>query len=413
VRRIVLVAAALGAAASPGSADSIVLTNGRVIEADRAWLEGANVRFQLKGAIFSMPREVVARVDAAGGGSGLEDLDVRLSRERLAAGEAQDALRHGRVAVFRQPQSVPALQALAAAQVALGDAASARKTLGDALALEPANARSLELLGDALADAGDFAAAREQYERAAATSPAPRLTEKLDALAVDPVADSASSARFRIRFDGAADQPLGLSVVKVLDEAWQDHEQKLGFAPRYPVTVVLQTAKAFYDTTRAPGWVAAWNDGTIRVPVAGLERPTAGLVRVLRHEMAHSFVAARTGANCPTWLQEGVAQWLEGGDPAREDEGLVSLARSTQLPKLETLEKPFVGLPEARAQLAYAGSLSAVAYIVKQYGTDGLRRIVAALAAGQKPAEALPSAIGLGYADLQKAWEQKLVATRG
>jgi hypothetical protein len=148
------------------------------------------------------------------------------------------------------------------------------------------------------------------------------------------------------------------------------------------------------------------------VPVAGLERPTAGLVRVLRHEMAHSFVAARTGANCPTWLQEGLAQWLEGGDPGREDKGLVSLARSTQLPKLESLERPFVGLPEARAQLAYAGSLSAVAYIMKQYGTDGLRRIVAALAAGQPPAQALPAAIGLSYADLQKAWEQKL-ANRG
>jgi tetratricopeptide (TPR) repeat protein len=413
VRRIVLVAAALGAAASPSGADKVVLTSGRVIEADRAWLEGANVRFQLKDAIFSMPRELVARVEAAGGGSGLEDLDVRLSRERLAAGEAQDALLHARVALFRQPQSVPALQALAAAQVALGDATSARKTVDDALAIEPANARSLELLGDALADAGDFVAAREQYERAAATAPAPRLTEKLDALAIGPAVDSASSARFRIRFDGAADQPLGLSIVKVLDEAWQDHEQKLGFAPGFPVTVILQTAKAFFDTTRAPGWVAAWNDGTIRVPVAGLERPTAGLVRVLRHEMAHSFVAARTGSNCPTWLQEGVAQWLEGGDPAREDAGLARLARATQLPKLDTLERPFVGLPESRAQLAYAGSLSAVAFIVKQYGTDGLRRIVAALAAGQKPAEALPAAIGITYPDLQKAWEQKLSATRG
>jgi len=407
--RFVLVAAALGAAASPGSTDSIVLTSGRVIEADRAWVDGADVRYQRSDTIYSLPRELVARVETAAGGPGLEDPDVRLSRERLAAGEAQEALLHARVAVFRRPQFVPALQALCAAQVALGDATRAQQTILDALALEPENPRSLELLGDALADTGDFAAAREQYQRAAATAPTPRLTEKLDALG--PVSEAESSARFRIRFDGAADQPLGLSIVKVLDQAWQDHEQQLGFAPGFPVTVVLQTAKAFYDTTRAPGWVAAWNDGIIRVPVAGLERPTAGLVRVLRHEMAHSFVAARTGANCPTWLQEGVAQWLEGGDPGREDKGLASLARSTQLPKLESLERPFVGLPEARAQLAYAGSLSAVAYIMKQYGTDGLRRIVAALAAGQTPAEALTAAIGLSYADLQKAWEQKLATS--
>ena len=63
-------------------------------------------------------------------------------------------------------------------------------------------------------------------------------------------------------------------MLKVLDQAWQDHDRQLGFAPDVPVTVVLQTAKTFYDTTRAPGWAAAWNDGTIRVPVMGLARPT-------------------------------------------------------------------------------------------------------------------------------------------
>jgi hypothetical protein len=104
-----------------------VLTSGRVIEADRAWVEGANVRFRRNDAIFSMPRELVVRVETGGWRPGLEDPDVRLSRERLAAGEAQDALLHARVAFFREPKSVPALQALAAAQVALGDATRAKR----------------------------------------------------------------------------------------------------------------------------------------------------------------------------------------------------------------------------------------------------------------------------------------------
>jgi hypothetical protein len=128
--------------------------------------------------------------------------------------------------------------------------------------------------------------------------------------------------------------------------------------------------------------------------------------------MAHSFVAARTGANCPTWVQEGLAQWLEGGDPGREDASLAKIARSTRLPQLESLEQPFVGLPEKQAQVAYAGSLSAVAYIVKQYGADGMRRLIASLANGLEPAQALPAAIGLSYADLQRAWEQRIVASR-
>ncbi len=387
-----------------------MLTSGRVIEADHAWLEGSEVRYVRNDTIYSVPRELVAKVDASDGGPALVDPDVRKSREQLAGGKAEEALRHARLALFRQPRSVPALQALAAAQIALGDSIRARETAVEALAIEPGSPLSLELLGDALVEAGDFAAAREQYRLAAEAAPQPRVHKKLEALG--PFAGSVSSARFRIRFDGASDEPLGLAVLSVLDQAWEDHEQRLGFAPSVPVTVVLQTAKAFQDTTRAPGWAAAWNDGTIRVPVMGLDRPTATLVRVLRHEVAHSFVASRTGANCPTWLQEGLAQWLEGGDPAREDATLAKLARQTALPRLESLEQAFMDLPEARAQVAYAESLSAVAYILKNHGEDGVRRLIAALATGLKAGEALPAAIGLTYADLQRGWEQRLVARK-
>jgi tetratricopeptide (TPR) repeat protein len=404
-----LLPAALLALVSPAHADSIVLTSGRVIEADQAWLEGQEVRYLRGDRILSVPRALVLRVDAPAGETSLEDPDVRRSRERLAAGEAQEALRHARLALFREPASVAALQALAAAQIALGDTARARASAEAALALEPASPLSRELLGDALAETGDFAAAREQYRLAVASAPQPRVQKKLEALGPSPA--SVSSARFRIRYDGDADEPLGLAILKVLDSAWEDHERRLGFAPELPVTVVLQTATAFRDTTRAPGWAAAWNDGTIRVPVRGLERPTPGLVRVLRHEIAHSFVASRTGANCPTWLQEGLAQWLEGGDPAREDAGLAALVRRPGLPRLESLERPFVALTEERAQVAYAESLSAVAYILEHHGQPGVERLLAALGTGQPAREALPASIGVSYAQLQSGWESRLAAS--
>ena len=209
-------------------------------------------------------------------------------------------------------------------------------------------------------ESGDFAGgARAVPPRARRGRRRPACRGKLEALG--PSAASVSSARFRIRYDGAADEPLGLAVLRVLDAAWEEYERRLGFAPDLPVTVVLQTATTFRDTTRAPDWAAAWNDGTIRVPVMGLDRPTPGLVRVLRHELGHSFVATRAGADCPTWLHEGLAQWLEGGDPEREDAGLARRARGSRLPRLESLEQPFVGLSEADATVAYAESLSAVA----------------------------------------------------
>ena len=392
-------------------ADSVVLTSGRVIEADQAWFEGLELHYRRNGTVYSVPRSLVERVDTADGSTPLEDPDTRNSRERLAAGDPAEALRFARLALFRQPASVPALQALAAAQLALGQVARAREAASTALGLEPGNARSLELLGDALVEGGDFASAREPYRLSLEVADEPRVRKKLDALG--DFAASVSSARFRIQYDGAADEPLGLAVLRVLDSAWEEYERRLGFAPSLPVTVVLQTATTFRDTTRAPDWAAAWNDGTIRVPVAGVERPTPGLVRVLRHELAHSFVAARAGASCPTWLHEGLAQWLEGGDPEREDPGLARLARQSRLPRLDSLERPFVGMSEAAATAAYAQSLSAVAQLLRSGGEAGVGRLIEALGRGLPAAEALPAAFGLSYGELQRAWEAHLLAAGG
>ncbi len=378
-----------------------------MIEADEAWFEGAELRYRRNGAVYAVPRALVTRIGGTGDGTPYEDPDTRRSRERLAAGDASEALRFARLALFREPSSVPALQALAAAQVALGDGERASETARRALGLEPGDALSLELLGDALNEAADFAAARQQYRLALDVQETARVRKKLESLGTSIA--SVSSARFRILYDGGSDEPLGLAVLRVLDSAWEEYQRRLGFCPDLPVTIVLQTAKTFRDTTRAPEWAAAWNDGTIRVPVMGLERPTPGLVRVLRHELAHSFVAVRAGTQCPTWLHEGLAQWLEGGDPEREDAALARLARAARLARLETLERPFLGLSEADATTAYAESLSAVAYLLRLRGEAGVRRLIEALGQGQPAAEALPTAYAMSYGELQRDWEAHLL----
>jgi tetratricopeptide (TPR) repeat protein len=388
------------------SADTIVLAGGGLIEADRTWYEGGELRYRRGGDVFGVPRQLVERVDPGPSGVILVDPDVLRSRSSLANGDPSEALRFARLALFRAPASVDALHALASAQLALGHASRAKESAERALSLDASVSLSHELLGDALKALGDDEAARAAYRAALEKGGSPDVDRKLEGL--DPLSPSLSSARFRLRYDGAADQPLGLRILAVLDGAWEEYERRLGFTPGLPVTVVLETTHGFRDTTRAPEWVAAWNDGTIRVPVQGLDRPTPRLVRVLRHELAHSFVASKTGPNCPTWLHEGVAQWLEGGDPAREDVGLAPLARSGRLTALTVLEAPFVGLGATAAATAYAESLSVVAHMLRLRGEASLLALIAALGEGVTLAEAVPRALPMDYAGLQRSWQAHL-----
>ena len=391
-------------------ADSLVLTNGRVIEADRAWVQGNQVLYERNGATFGIPRSLVARLEQRAPQAAAVDPDVRRARELLAAGDAVAALRLLTQALARDPSSLAAAQSLAEAYLALGDGSAARDAARKALALDARNPRSLALLGDALAALGDRAGAEAEYRKSLQLHPDPAVERKLSESAPAP-ARPTGGAQFRLRFDGSVNQPLGAAVLEALGAAHAEFTRRLGGSPSEPITAVLLTEEAF-QAQRPPMWAAGVNDGTIRVPVRGLDAVTPELVTVLRHELAHSFVTARTGGNCPTWLHEGIAQWLEGGDPARGDAGLAALAKTGGLVPLISLEGPFQSLSDQRATLAYAQSLSVVAFLLRTRGEVGLARLLSALGDGLPSEEALPVALALSYPELQKEWERALAPPR-
>jgi tetratricopeptide (TPR) repeat protein len=408
-RRAGVLLVLLGSLWAPAAgADTIELTNGRVIEADRAWFEGTQVRYQKDGGTYGIPRALVRRVQSQGGQTLDPDLDR--GRARLSAGDPVEATRLLRAAVERDPRSAAAWQALADSYIALGDPRAASDAARRAVALDPRSFRSYELLGDALAAEGDRAGAESAYRSSVSLRPDAEVQKKLAEVGPAPP-QSARGARFRLRYDGGVNEPLGVAVLEALDQAYADFAQRLGFRPDDAIEVVLQTEAAFHDA-RTPEWAAGLNDGTIRVPVRGVAAPSADLLAVLRHELAHSFIAARTRGNCPTWLQEGISQWLEGGDAGRADETLAPLARAQTLPSILSLEAPFHTMPGPEAAQAYAASLSAVAHIVRLRKEAGLLRLLASLSDGLPSEEALPVSMAISYPEFQQSWLSHLRGLR-
>jgi tetratricopeptide (TPR) repeat protein len=388
------------------AADTITLTNGRVIQAGRTWYQGDQLLYEKDGGTYGLPKSLIQNLEQRALPAASADPDVVDARRLLADGKPVEATRRLRAATARDPRLVAAWQGLAEASLALGDARAAQGAAAQAVRLDPQSARSQALLGDANTAAGDRAGAEEAYRRSLALRVDPDVKRKLGDVLPAPVAAS-HGAQFRLKYDGGVNEPLGVAVLKSLTESYREFAARLGASPEDPITVVLQTAVEFQDP-RLPGWAEGVNDGTIRVPVQGLAAPTPRLLRVLRHELAHSFIAARTGGNCPTWLQEGVSQWLEGGDASREDWHLAPAARAGRLLSLVSLEGPFDSLRVADAELAYAQSLSAVAHILERSGEPGLVRLLAALGDRLPSEEALPVALALSYPELQRSWAESL-----
>jgi hypothetical protein len=260
-------------------------------------------------------------------------------------------------------------------------------------------------------DLGDRLAAELSYRRSLQIHHDPEVSRKLSELAPAPKGMTGNGAQLRIRYDGSVNEPLGAAVLASLGEAYAEYERRLKTVPGRPVTVVLQTGTEFQTDTQNPVWAGGINDGTIRAPVGGLDRVTPGLLRVLRHELAHSFVTEATRGRCPTWLQEGVAQWLEGGQPDRDDPTVARALRAGHSLSLPSLEGGFRQLSQEEATLAYAQSLSAVAHILRTRGEAGIVRVLAALGDGLPIEEAFVVALAESYPEFQRSWTTHLLET--
>jgi len=211
------------------------------------------------------------------------------------------------------------------------------------------------------------------------------------------------SAHFQLKYNGTAQPVLAREVLRTLETHFATIESELNYTPPESIGVVLYTQQGFADITRAPGWVGALNDGRIRVPVQGLTGVDSELSRVLKHELTHSFIQQKTRGRAPTWIQEGVAQWMEG---KRSDENaavLVQIYDAGQAAPLGHMEGSWMSLPGDVVRYAYAWSLANIEYIVDSNGMQDVQRILDRIAAGSTTEGALKEVLHDDYSDLMRS----------
>ena len=235
------------------------------------------------------------------------------------------------------PARSPALQTLAEALPGPG-----RRTRGDgpairALRVDDRDPRARALLGDALAGPGrPLRRAEARTASACDFGLIPRSSARSRNCSAGsarvagtrgasrPVRSSPGAGTFRLRYDGGVNEALGAEALRTL--APPTPSSRSGSASPRPAHDVVLHGPRRSRTARAPTWADGLDaDGAIQVPVLGLEQPDAAPSRASCATSSPTRSSTwRTGSNCPTWLQEGVAQWLEGGDPGRDDPALAA-----------------------------------------------------------------------------------------
>jgi tetratricopeptide (TPR) repeat protein len=208
------------------------------------------------------------------------------------------------------------------------------------------------------------------------------------------------SSHFTLRYSGASEPSLARGVLHTLERHYGAIESELSYSPPDSIGVILYTQQAFADITQVPGWVGALNDGRIRVPVQGLNDVTPELSRVLKHELTHSFVGQKTLGRAPTWIQEGLAQWMEGKRSDLNAAALIAIYKGDPELALKHFEGDWMKLSNASAAAAYAWALANLESIIQSGGMNDVDRILDRLAAGDTPEVALKAVMRCDYMEL-------------
>lgn len=222
-----------------------------------------------------------------------------------------------------------------------------------------------------------------------------------------------SSMDFTVKSLGlAAGAYAAGEVLSLLERVRAEVCSRLDFFPSGRTIVLLYPESDFRRATGTHGWVGGLYDGKIRVPVRDVRRDRGRLLRTLRHEYAHR-VLAEMAPSLPTWLNEGVAEWLEAGGEGMHDEARRLLAEGRDLPQLSKMPRSFVDSADASlAHARYAVARSFVGFLRERYGPLPFQAFLKDVGRGEEPDAAARRWFGLDLSGLETLWRREALGER-
>jgi tetratricopeptide (TPR) repeat protein len=439
------------------SADTIYLKNGKQILCDSAWPDGREIRYKIANGTIGIPKAMVAKIVKGPGPAPQtqaaakpepatdEPMDpttlirqpdpapptnstttsqsvqvsaacaefTRAGMKLLQAKDLQGALEQFQKAYQTDKNRITAIN-LALVYFALQEYWDAQLYFNEALKFNPNDTSALNYLGEISWRNEDLGLAADYWQKSLSIKNDPLIAQKLGRLNKETKAstgyENSNSMHFIIRYDGGTVESGFVSDMNVaLEDDYRDLSSTFSFYPNSPLIVVLYPEAQFHDITDTPTWSGGANDGKIKIPVKGLHTVSDDLRHVLIHELTHSFVDLKTSKNCPVWLQEGLAQYMEGKRTTDADRALLAkMAEAKQLPRLAQLDRSFASADDRTADILYLESLAFTEYLITQHQFYQMNDLLERLGLGTTLDECFTTAYMLSFAEIEAAWKRTL-----
>jgi len=236
------------------------------------------------------------------------------------------------------------------------------------------------------------------------------------------------SPHFLIRLDEKQDGILADYIIDGLEKTYQVMGERYDFKPREKVRIeVFPDTKAFYyastlsardiEVTGAVG-LAQFNKLMVLSPralVYGYRWLDA-----MSHEYMHYLIMKLTSNKAPIWFHEGFAKYEEtrwrNGPSYLSPLYQTLLSRAVtdgRLIRFERMEPSLIKLESPEdVQLAYAQAASAIEFIIRKAGHEGLREIMKRMGTSSTKGAsgAIRDVLNLAFDEFERSWKEYLAS---
>ncbi|MEM7263461.1 MAG: tetratricopeptide repeat protein [Planctomycetota bacterium] len=340
-------------------------------------------------------------VEAAAGGKGGQAAS-RTALERLQR------------ALLYWPGDAATHRAMAWCHYRLREMPAAETALERSVEIDPKSFDSWRLLGVIREERGRFELAFSAYETALRLKPGdPLLTTRLQRARYDHEAVTSFRAlrdeRFSIHYPKELSTELAQKIQQLLTSTVKTFAGRWELSEPKGVVVICYPPGEFSKRTGLHEEIGGAFDGRIRIAFPEeLEGGGLGIEPVIRHETIHLLLHS-AGDRPPRWLDEGLAQFLDGDD------------RALWFPRFRQAlaQSPNVGVTERELQYRsddpttwvplYLHSFFFVKHLAEVGSEFRLDMVVREVRRGTAWDDAFKTVYGRSAADLDREWRRQLL----
>ncbi|MGB8984648.1 MAG: peptidase MA family metallohydrolase [Anaerolineales bacterium] len=211
------------------------------------------------------------------------------------------------------------------------------------------------------------------------------------------------------------DQTFAADLAKAASDGLQFNQTQSGLEADAPIDIYIYANT--FDMQDAILYEPSWTGGQAfadqNIVILGISKAELDWGKdAIVHELTHVLVGHLTFSclgDVPTWLNEGLAVYSEGGlDPASQQQ-LEDAIQDDTLLTVRSLSGSFSEVPD-KAYLSYSQSYSITKFLIETYGQEKMTTLLVALRDGLTIDEALLQTYGFEVEGLEDAWRQAVGA---